>query len=574
MKVQKSIGNDHVIKVAELINNKLHGTNSQAQYDDTVLKTVHYIINKFPNSVKVRSKFASESPDNHSDIMITLDNNKVIRINLFKIKGQAKIQPKNLGALSFLKKYFLTENLQQRFNLFIEEEYKRYLKQIIKTQKVTTNYNSMREMKKIVKKMFPKFNEEINPIRNYFLFNLREYCYELLSEEYNNRNNGINNAFRKLLLLDSKNIITRYKDGNKCLSVEELNFQIDPNEKIYLFKNGKNSIGIRVGSTALLLRFKFESNPTSSIKLATSYEIFEVKDNEITQNNLEDIKRFEELISQHFYQSDGNKSNAIGKCNEAITYYQVLKENPTINQVEPDEYKQMFIKYSPLVTKSTINKIITTATSMSREICNYIKLKHDEFIIDSIQLVPDSYLEDRLDTSDLKIGIIKQGKLIEEAFSLKAYKKRVKKLTSKNPGVGTILGDQYFGIGTMKDKIKEVKEEFLAKSVDHQHCLEVISGTIGDKLGSASQSELKRGIQALLGKAPLAVSFYEDSESIVLEHGDISTKIKVIRNYPSSIQNTLIWNDDREELSLRVKFSGGHSRGWTSLKLSCEVKIN
>ena len=74
-------------------------------------------------------------------------------------------------------------------------------------------------MKKRVNKYYTKFVEEINQLRSEFLFSLREF-FQLLKDEYNWGQQGIQHAFNELMLLDSTNIITRYTKENKCLSVE------------------------------------------------------------------------------------------------------------------------------------------------------------------------------------------------------------------------------------------------------------------------------------------------------------------------------------------------------------------
>ena len=79
---------------------------------------------------------------------------------------------------------------------------------------------------------------------------------------------------------------------------------------------------------------------------------------------------------------------------------------------------------------------------------------------------------------------------------------------------------------------------------------------------------------ALLGDSTLVLTIYSQNESLVLAHKDITDDINVYSKTPTPIQTTLRWNGDLEELSLRVKFSAGQSKGWSSLKLACEYKLS
>jgi hypothetical protein len=569
----RKIGDKHVIDVANILK-QIVNCSVSGPAKETTKQTVEYILSLFPDIIGVESKFDQPNPDQQPDLTVFLTENRKEYINLFYIKGKGRIQPKNLGALSFLEKYFLSEDLQQNFNSFFEEQHVNYLKKLLSYKEDISLYSKKSELNQKVKQYYQKFDENINPVRQSFLFNLREYTYELLREQYNGSVDSINHAFEKLLLLDSVNIITRHSKENKCLLVEELKLPIDPSAKIRIYKKGKNSVGINAGKHALLLRFKFESGPSSSIKLATSYEEVPSDYTVINEYNRNNLFEFEQLIADHRQTEYGNKSNAIGKCNEAIVYYSILKNNLGVNQVDSNEYKDMFSRYSPLVPKNSIKDIKKTADMATEKLHDYFQKKYDKYLLDSIQLVPDSYLENRLDSSDLKIILVVNSKIIEEKFSLKAIANKTKKLTSKNPGVGTILGDQYFGIGTMEERVNQVKEEFHSYVSDHQQCLVKISNEIGSRLSKAQQSELKKGIQALLGDSALIVSFYTQYESVVLEHGNITSEITVSEKHPTPIQTTLLWNDNEEELSLRVKFSSGQEKGWSSLKLACEVKIN
>ncbi|TXC92649.1 hypothetical protein FS935_00080 [Metabacillus litoralis] len=573
MSRSKKIGDGHVLDVVKNIKRVIEGETLYSK-EETTLNTVNYILGEYPNIIDIESKFEKSTPDKHADITITLDSSSKVDINLFLIKGKGKIQPKNLGALSFLKKYFHADDIQLKFNQLFEIEYLSYLREIDSKNENEVLYKNKTELKKSIERSYSHFSEEIEPIRQGFLFKIREHCFTLLREQYNERLDDLNKAFKDLLLLDSTNIITRYNNKNECLCVETLNFQYDNSSTINIYKKGRNSIGLSKGNTSLLIRFKFESGPTSSIKLATSYEEIFNEDKQIEDRNKKDLYEFEKLIKIHKQTKDGNISNAIGKCNEALVYYEIINSNLSVKQVDNEEYKTIFNKYSDLIPFSTIKDMMNTNQNTIMKLNSYLTDKYKSYTIDSIQLVPDSYMTNRLDTSDLKLVLLVHGKMYEEKFSLKAYSKKVKKLTTKNPGVGTILSDQYFGIGSMENTIAETKELFSNNTLDHQQCLIKVTEEIGKKLKSAQQHELKQGIRNLLGESALIISFYSQNESVILEHGNVNTKVNVLEKFPSLIQTTLTWNENNEELSLRVKFSSGHDKGWSSLKLSCEVKLN
>lgn len=572
MSSSKKIGDQHVIDVSNALKCYLLNE-SILEFKETVQQTARYITKLYPTIKKVTSKFETESPDSNPDLFITLKSGETNKINLFYIKGTSPVQPKNLGAKSFLKKYFLSENLQALFNKSLEYAYESYLKKIVNTREVENVYDKIGSLKKKVKKYYPKFVSEINQFRRQFLFELREECFTLLKEEYNNKfSDSIINAFNELLLINSTNIITRYATENKCLGIEEMKFCSEIS-KINLYKKGRDTLGIRTGQEALTLRFKFESGPTSSIKLATSYERFPTDDS-IVRHNLSTIDQFEQIIFNHKQQEQKvNTSNAIGKCNEAMVYYRILKSNPSINQVSEDDYTKMLSKYGPVISSSSLLAIQRSSNSALNQLNQYLRDKYDTYSIDSIQLVPDNYLKNRLDTSDLKLVLVVNSQYIEESISLKALSKKTTKLTIKNPGIGTILGSQYFDIGTLNPLVSEVKEKFQNNIFDHQQSLVEVSSILGGYLKNADQISLKKGVQSLLGESITLVTFYKEEYSIMLDHKDVRSEIMVAPHKPSPIQTTLSWNNDQEELSLRVKFSSGHHRGWSSLKLACEYKV-
>ena len=542
-------------------------------YNELVQKTVKYIIELYPNIQVVRGKFETEKPDFNPDLLLTLHNNEKIKVNLFRIKGKAAIQPKNLGAKSFLAKYFLSEKLQADFNQYFEDEYELYLQSIIDFTGYRNVYDRTRELKKKVLARYPKFEAEINPFRRSFLFSLREYCFQLMKVEFNNGTIGIKHAFKELMMLDTTNIITRYSEENKCSVVEKWKSNINLEQGIQIYKKGNDTIGIRSGTEALTIRFKFESGPTSSVKLATSYERFPAEDG-VIHKNLQSIKIFETILEKHRQQNKSNDSNAVGKCNEAMVYYRILVTDPKIYQVDEKEFQVMLESYSPYISRKTLLDIQQSSKKAVEKIEEYLQKKYQNYQIESIQLVPDNYLKDRLDTSDMKIILKVEKQYIEENLSLKAISKSHSKITVKNPGAGTILGPLYFDIGSLTLVTDEAKVKFNKKLLTHQQCLEMVSAALGESLQAANQEKLRKGLAAIRGTATTVITNYVKDNSLILEHDVIKGVVEVYPKTPSITQTTLCWNEKQEELSLRVKFSGGHHHGWSSLKLACEYRVD
>lgn len=566
------IGKNHVLGVSEGIKRVLMGR-SITRAPDTVKQTVQYILEQYPNIDSVISKYDNKMSDFQPDLLLNLNDSTEVNVNLFIIKGSATIQPKNLGAKSFLEKYFKAKAFQIDFNDYFDQVHKEFLQKIICKKEKPNLYDQIPQMKKKVNKHYPKFVDEIKQLRSEFLFSLREFCFKLLKDEYNLGAKGIQHAFNELMLLDSVNIITRYTEENKCLKVERWESSINSSQGIHIYKKGNAAVGIRSGLEALTLRFKFESSPTSSIKLATSYEKFPEEEN-IERENLLSIERFEQLIYQHRHLQRGNKSNSIGKCNEAMVYYGILKRNPKVNQVNEQDYQQMLSRYSMDISNKELMNIYNASEITTEKIEEYLSDKYFSYQIESIQLVGNSYLENRLDTSDLQLVLIVDQKYIEESFSLKAISKRSARITAKNPGIGQILGPKYFGIGSLVPLVEEARNLFSNNMLNHRQVEEMVSEELGECLKSAVQQDLRKGIMALLGKSTLVLTIYSQNESLVLAHKDITDQINVYSKTPTTIQTTLRWNGGLEELSLRVKFSARQSKGWSSLKLACEYKLS
>ncbi|MEI3614958.1 hypothetical protein [Pseudogracilibacillus sp. SO30301A] len=393
-----------------------------------------------------------------------------------------------------------------------------------------------------------------------------------MKNEYNGGAFGIADAFNELMLMNTVNIITRYTNKNKCFSVEEWKSNVNFSQEMQIYKKGNDTVGIRLGSEALTLRFKFESSPNSSIKLATSYEAFPEKD-KLIQENLESISEFERIINEHKQLETKNKSNAIGKCNEAMIYYRILKTSSQVNQVNEQSFVDMLIKYAPRITHKELMDIKLASNISISKLYTYLQKKYNDYEIDSIQLVGDSYIQNRLDTSDLQLILKVDKKYIVESFSLKAIAKRNSKITTKNPGIGQILGPHYFDIGSLALVVEKVKERFNNNEVSHQESLETVSEALGENLVRAPQDKLKKGIISLLGNSTVVLTIYAQNESYILDYNTIQDEIRVLSKTPTLIQTTLLWNQEQEELTLRVKFSASQSKGWSSLKLACDYRV-
>lgn len=567
----RKIGDKHVYLVHQAIilsikNLPIH------DFPKTVRETVLYITKLYPNIVNVTSKFDEENTNTAKDLILYLNDGSTKAINLFLIKKGGRIQTKNLGAKSFFSKYFLSETIQDKFNEKFETYYLEFLNNVVRFIGERSQDSDRRALKRIISEHYPKFTNEIEKYRNILLYKLREDCFTLLKDIYNNKDRGFYHAYHTLFMTDDTTIITRYGKYESSVAVEKFSPSSPYFNVIEIYKNGKNSVGIKFGEIALTLRFKFESGPTSSIKLAVSYETFP-SETEIEATNKRTIRKMSLLLDKHQYQKASNQSNAIGKCHEAITYYYFLEYFPSITQVEPNECVDIMSKYYNIVKPEILKAIFHSTSTIVPAIREKLYEKYQDYEIESIELVPDSYVKDRLDTGDIKLILRKNQVYVVESISLKAYAKKNNKITTKNPGIGSILGSLYFDIGDLTPLVNEVKENFLKGELDHRASLEVLAGELGKQLKVASQDQLKKGIESLLGKAMMAVTFYEDNVSICKVHSKIEGIVKVLVRTPTAIQNTLSWNDELEYINLRVKFSKGKNYGWSAVKLTSEYSV-
>ncbi|NOH97856.1 hypothetical protein [Vibrio sp. 99-70-13A1] len=536
--------------------------------------TARFIIEKHNDIVEVTNKFEADNSNTAPDLALRKNDGETVCVNLYKIKNNQTIQPKNLGAKSFIEKYFGSPNLQGEFNSYFESAYRGFLSAT--TAAFSENFKknaTERELKDELKKVCPKFVPELEEFRSKFLYELREKCFGLFIKEYNQASGAIEQAFNALFMTSSFNVITRY-DGNVLKGVEEFRVDVHETKNVSISKVGMNSVGITSDDITLLLRFKFESSPTSSIKLATSYSKPKVNQT-IVNGNLRALSRFNEALSGEF-KPEGSKANpnAIGKCSEAIFYSQILKVNSSARQLDENNFIDMFKKYSPNITENECEYITKTTVGAVDGLMEFLKRKHGEYTMDSIELVPDAYLDNRLDTADIELILKVDNKYVSEPISLKAIAKASNEINCKNPGIGQILGPTYFGLAQdeLNAVLNDAKSQFAGNKLDHRGVLEAISKNIGVQLVQAAndqQEKIIKGAESLLGKALVVVVYYTDNKYAILEHDFSISKVEVYPESPSLIQTTLSWSDNDEEIRLRVKFSGSQRKGWTSVKLAC-----
>jgi hypothetical protein len=128
-------------------------------------------------------------------------------------------------------------------------------------------------------------------------------------------------------------------------------------------------------------------------------------------------------------------------------------------------------------------------------------------------------------------------------------------------------------VGSLDPMVKEVKSKFKLGQLNHKESLEILAAELGTQLQVATQQQLKKGVENLLGKSIMAVTFYEENVSYCKEHTKINGPISVYVKKPTVIQNTLSWNNNHEKISLRVKFSRGQEHGWSTIKLTSEYQL-
>lgn len=565
------LGDTHVKEVYKLLSRSLNGEATDGAIT-LAEHTARYISVRFPEYVAIKTKFDFSDPDKHSDIILILDNNKQININLFLIKNNRKIQLKNPGIRSFLKKYFLSNDLQMRFNQKYDQLYEDFLNTVLDVKGMRFISHSVKEMKKEVSELYPEFVPEIEMARAQFLYLTRELCFELLTQDYNQGARGITNAIETIVMTDSINIVTRYKSDNVLKSIEEFNPCIGDFEQFKIIKKGNYSIGFAIDSITLLIRFKFESGPSSSIKLATSFDDPITEDVVVLENKNSQLKFKSEVTKHRNAIVSKLDSNAVGKCCEAIVYSEVLSCISDVKQIDPNLYIDLFEKYSTKVPFSIIESLIMTANKAVLGLLAYLNNKYVNLKIESVDLVPDIYIKDKKNSADLILIIRSNLQYFSEPVSLKALKKDTGVVIAKNPGLGTIFSPDFFDLESMIDLAAESKAIYNSQMMSRRLALEKIAFFMGNRLSCASNEILASGINALLGDATVLVLFYNELKYKIIRHLEVNTDITVIKNYPTSIQNTLTWDGGSKQLLLRVKFGKGESHGWSALKLAVSYK--
>lgn len=567
----RKFGDRHVYKVNEALSLLINGAKIN-EYEKTVTDTVFYIVELYPNIKMVTSKFDEANTNTAKDLILHLDDGTNKHVNLFLIKKDSKIQMKNPGAKSFFSKYFLSEAMQELFNQKFEEYYTEFFKNVVKITGEESNAKDNRTLKRVIQNHFPRFTDEIETLRNIFLYKLREAAFTVVKEFYNDKDEGFSHAYHTLFMTDDTTIITRYGKYGGSVSVERFSPSSPYFTAIEIYKLGKNSLGIKYGKTALTLRFKFESGPTSSIKLATSYDVFPSEAKNEAENK-KTVRKMTELIDVHKYVGASNQSNAIGKCHEAITYFYFLQYYPDVSQVELNECINLLSKYYHIVEPGALRALLDSTSTIVPAIREKLYDKYSDYEIESIELVPESYIKDRLDTGDLKL-ILKVDQTYQmESISLKALARKSKRLTTKNPGIGTILGPMYFNVGDLTPVVQDVKDRFGEGEINHRKSLEILAQKIGRELEKAPQVNLRQGIENLLGKAMMAITFYQDNVSVCRGRVAITGSINVLVQTPTAIQTQLVWDNATESINIRVKFSKGQAYGWSTVKLTAEYGV-
>lgn len=573
---QKHIGNKHVYEVKEHLLKLLSG--EDVIVNSTSSATASYIFNKHSSIKSISSKFDHKNPDKYPDLTIHIENNKV-PYHLFSIKNGG-IQPRNLGGKSFLSTYFQEDTLQERFNIRLEQLYIHFYRSILKD---SDEYTSLTDLRKEVKNAEISFsnNDNANKSRKNFLFSLRENALEIFYELLNtDKREKIISGLNYLLFNGESMLIAKKKAPD--FPVIETNYQFSYADSINVYRKGNDSIGFTNGTFVLFIRFKFESQPHSPIKLTTSLGKYESTSNINTSLILRFEKTWNDLIANTHYTGRVDP-NSVGKINEALIYHYLLQNKPTVisdENVKEARHIENIKIYGVNLPKSTLKKL-NEASKLAVEnvLLDYIKLKYPEHSISAISLTDDAYRLDIRDNSDIKL-ILKpvypssfKDTVKELGFSLKANARSNATSVVKNPGFGKILGPNYFKIGDTENINSELKDLFQKNKINHNQVLIFANQYLAESLSSASVETLKYGLATIIGKIPIVHTFYEDNNAKISGLITYGNDLKFEANYPTKISNSIFWNNGKEQLIMRVKFEGNHSKGWTSLKLVCTYKI-
>ncbi len=121
-------------------------------------------------------------------------------------------------------------------------------------------------------------------------------------------------------------------------------------------------------------------------------------------------------------------------------YAQLLKVNPNVIQLDNHAFIEMFAKYSPDITATEFEGIRATSVGAVDGLSAFLKEKHGDFKIDSIELVPDAYLDNRLNTADIELVLRVGDKYVTEPISLKAIAKATNTINCKTRVLGKFWG--------------------------------------------------------------------------------------------------------------------------------------
>lgn len=574
--MQKQRGNQHVLEVKYYLSKLIKGEHIDLHSSSAA--TAMYLYKKHSSITSIQSKFDNPNPDQHPDLTLTLHKHQV-PYHLFTSKT-GDIQPRNLGGKSFLSKYFNDPLLQDKFNSTLNRLYEAFFKSFLRS---TNQYKSLKDYRNEVRKQNITFssNEKARIARKNILYSLRESTLEMFQELLNSNNQQQVISGLNLLLFKGESMLVSIEKAPE-FPVLEKKYQFDPDSNIILFRKGNASIGFTDGNITLYIRFKFESQPHSPIKLTTA-----LFNNESTTNiNQELISKFEDIWTQLIHETNEvrlNDPNSIGKVNEALIYHYLLTNQQAVisdeNSKEARHLNNLKI-YGENLKKDTLEKLkYASKDAVESILLPSIKEEYSEYKILAISLTDDAYRLDIKDNSDIKITLTPKNpnssevKLKELCYSLKANAKSNSIPVVKNPGFGTILGANYFRIGETTQVAKELKNLYLEGKLTREEVLESANQYLADSLSKASKASLKLGISTIVGDIPTLHTFYESNYAKLSKIISYGEDLKFIANHPTKINNAIFWNDDKEQLIMRLKFSAGESHGWSSLKLACTYKI-
>lgn len=200
-------------------------------------------------------------------------------------------------------------------------------------------------------------------------------------------------------------------------------------------------------------------------------------------------------------------------------------------------------------------------------------------------LRPNIYRGNRLDTGDLQVILPNRTLRV----SLKALSKHDHPVL-KNPGIGKILGPQFFDspknhtflefIKNLRQMFESGKLEFQPKYVpdertswSHANVLLMAASKLCELLDELDDAKIKTGIERLLDLTPdkyEVIAYYDEGTAEVHKLPLPSPPFQVL-NHPSPINVSILWPGHR--IALRVKFASGTDRDeyamrWSSLKLA------